>query len=98
MSVTMQSTIAAIAIGYPEGPLSDAMEAAVQQSLPRLPGLEEASSAAERLVVFSKAVQLQRERFIDVNGNAFGTQLVRPSRGEFVTHSHPVHRAHAVVG
>lgn len=95
MTVTTQPSIAAIAIGYPEGPLSEALEDAVQQSLPRLPGLEEAKSAAERLVVYSKTVQAQREQFIGVYGDAFGSQPLRLLHGEGATRAHPVHRAHA---
>jgi hypothetical protein len=98
MKATMVSTIAAITIGYPEGPLSDALEVAVQQSLPRLPGLEGATSLAERMDVYSTAVKVQREQFIALYGDAFGAQSARLLRGASASRAQPVHRAHAAAG
>lgn len=88
----MISRIATLNVNYPEGPLSDALEALVQQSLPRLPGLEEATSVAERLAVYSKAIKAQREKFIALHGDAFGVAPARLQRGALASRSIPIHR------
>lgn len=70
--------VAVTDINYPDGPLADALEAQIEQCLPDLPGLEDATTPEERLAVYARAIGEQRAGFVAVYGDAFGTE----KRGE----------------
>lgn len=72
MSASFVRLAAALPIDYPEGPIADALEAEVQRSLPQLSGLEGAQNEGERMEIYARAIDEQRDEFIAMYGDAFG--------------------------
>jgi len=61
MTASIVRPIAVLSIDYPEGPIADAIEAEVQQSLPPVSGLEGARTENERSEAYSRAIDAQRD-------------------------------------
>lgn len=59
-------------VSYPDGAVGIEIEKMIASSLPPVPGLVRGLSAEERNEVFTAAVQMQHERFIKENGDAWG--------------------------
>lgn len=72
MTASIVRPIAVPSINYPEGPTADAIEAKVQQSLPPLNGLDDARTESERLEIYARVIDEQRDEFIGMYGDAFG--------------------------
>jgi hypothetical protein len=69
-------------IDYPDGPLADALEAEVAATLPPLAGLQEASTLEQRMAIYAKAIEAQREAFIETHGCQFGWEKRSAPREE----------------
>jgi len=80
MTASIVRPIAVLSINYPEGPTADAIEAEVQQSLPPLNGLDGARTENERLEIYARAIDVQRDEFIAMYGDAFGWEKRRAPR------------------
>lgn len=80
MTASIVRPIAVLSIDYPEGPIADAIEAEVQQSLPPVSGLEGARTENERLEAYARAIDAQRDEFIAMYGDAFGWEKRRVPR------------------
>lgn len=91
MTASIVRPIAVLSINYPEGPTADAIEAEVQQSLPPLSGLEDVRTESERLEVYARVIDEQRDEFIGMYGDAFGwekrtgtREVVKQTFGRFL--------------
>jgi hypothetical protein len=71
---------------YPEGPLADAIEAALQAKLPAIAGMDEAHSAEERLACYQREIACQRSSFVELYGDAFGWEKRSAPREGTVAH------------
>ena len=58
-----------------DGPIADALEALVADTLPVIPGLHDTMSNTERDQVISATIAAQREAFVRIWGNAFGQTI-----------------------
>lgn len=56
----------------PDGPLADAIEAALQNSLPAIHGMDEAHTPEERLACYQRETDFQRASFVELYGEPFG--------------------------
>lgn len=53
----------------------DAMEAAIEQTLPVIEGLSQAITATARQAVFSRTIEQQLKMFVQINGSPFGEKV-----------------------
>lgn len=72
MTASIVCPVAVLSIDYPEGPFADALEAEVLRTLPQLSGLEGAQTEGERMEVYARAIDEQRDEFIAMYGDPFG--------------------------
>lgn len=71
---------------YPDGPLADAIEAALQAKLPVIAGLDEAHSLEERVACYQREIDGQRSSFVDLYGDAFGWEKRTAPREGTLSH------------
>lgn len=71
---------------YPEGPLADAIEAALQAKLPAITGMDEAHSLEERVACYQRQIDSQRTSFVELYGDAFGWEKRSATREGTLSH------------
>lgn len=76
----------ACSIDYPDGPMADALEAQISQSLPAVEGLSEAETQAERMMAYDCAIRKQFKEFVDLYGDPFGWEKRQVTREESAHH------------
>lgn len=82
MTASIVRPVVVLSINYPEGPIAEALEAQVQQTLPPLSGLDQAQTEGDRLAVYARAIDAERDEFIAMYGDAFGWEKRSAPRDE----------------
>lgn len=67
---------------YPEGPMSEAIEAQIARTLPPLAGLDAATTLTERVKVYEQAIEVQLAEFVALHGNPFGQEQAIATRSK----------------
>ena len=68
-----------ISASYPDGLIGDALERHIEQSLPKIHELEQATNQSERLAVLNALVARQQAAFIANHGDLFGCETMEAS-------------------